>query len=223
MSPITRIFLLLLSLCLVGVVGCKGNKGAACTYRSDCADLEACVDGTCEAVECFDSTDCAEGKFCTQGRTCKAGCGSDLDCVAGETCNDNNECAVYACRDTELDCAYGQYCQSSGECVDSKKPHCDTCDATINVDCGDNDTACVVWDAPKTCNGSDSDCPSGYACDLFPDFQYYCHQDRCLVTCDPDDADPCPRGFACIDGILEGDPNAYCVGDCDYMSDNGYL
>ncbi len=205
------------------LMGC-GSSGQQCLYTSDCGEGFICSEtGICIVAECVNNSQCGIGSYCGSGNVCTAGCSEDLDCEAGKTCNvETHECAAYGCRSTELDCALGQYCEAStGECKDDTRGHCTICD----IDGGNNQCGggtCFVWDVFGNCN-SDNQCADNETCDLFQEGRL-CHLDRCLLECDPNATLNCPRGLTCTIGILTTAPNtAYCIGDCDYLKEEGYL
>ena len=141
--------------------------------------------------------------------------------MAGETCDEStNTCGEYGCRDTELDCEYGEYCDTTtGECYPDDRNLCGTCDITAaNNTCGPG-AECAAYGG-DTC-WTDADCAAGESCDLFAD-GFYCHRDWCLHQCDTNDANACPRGFSCTAAFV-GDPTTFCVADCEYLVDNGFL
>jgi hypothetical protein len=201
-----------------------GGGGQQCLYTSDCGDGFVCDEtGTCSVAECANNTQCGIGTYCNGDNVCTSGCSEDLDCEAGTTCNvEAHQCEAYGCRTTELDCALGQYCDTStGECLDDERGHCNVCD----VDGGNNQCdagTCVIWDVFDTCN-NDNQCGTDETCDLFLEGRL-CHKDRCLLTCDPGAELNCPRGLTCTVGVLADAPNtAYCLGDCDYLKEFGFL
>ena len=212
---------LLLTVGLVGLLGCNNEKAPECVDNGQCPEGNACVQNACEEVSCLTSAECDINQFCNPFYECEGGCETSDDCTAGETCKDH-VCDVYGCRSTNLDCEYGEYCDtSSGECKTSSKPHCESCDAAATSSCGSNAT-CYIWEVDDgTCTG-DRDCEDGWYCDNIESAtSKNCHQDFCVVDCDPDDENACPRGFTCQDATGLG---AYgCIADCSFMIENGYL
>ena len=204
----------------VAWMGCSGPEVAeGCEYHSDCPDGSLCEDEECEEVECTSSEDCQPGYFCAARFECAPGCEDDTDCAAGESCNEQNQCAEYGCRTTELDCAYGEFCdQDLGECYEDDAPHCAECDINAtNTQCG-GEGDCFYLDG-GSCT-SDSDCEEGYSCDTVG-FDRICHADICLVTCNPNAEEPCPRGYQC--GDVTGLGDYYCFADCVWLRNEGYL
>ena len=209
-------FLLFLSLVLAGCG--KSNKDGSCTYHSDCADGELCRDSTCKAVECKSAEDCGFGRYCDGQFFCQDGCANDKGCAAGETCNaEKHTCKSYGCRSTELDCAYGQYCDTTtGECYEATEPLCKSCDISNTSDeCGSS--ALCFYTEGDTCS-SNADCEAGYDC-VTRGGTSRCVSAFCLNECDPDQDDPCPRGFQCV----RTSSGYYCNADCLFMTQGGYL
>jgi len=207
------------------MASCGGGGDQQCLYTSDCGEGSICTEtGICLVVECSSDSHCGIGSYCGDDNVCTAGCSEDLDCSAGQTCNtDTHSCATYGCRSTELDCALGQYCDaSSGSCKDDDRGHCNVCDIDGGANqCGGQGT-CVIWNAFDNCN-TDAQCGTDETCDLFIEGKL-CHLDRCLLTCDPNAELNCPRGLTCTVGVLTTEPNtAYCIGDCDYLKESGFL
>jgi len=201
-----------------------GGGAQQCLYTSDCDDGFVCDEtGACIVAECSGNSDCGVGTYCNADNVCTAGCSEDLDCDAGTTCNvESHQCVEYGCRTTELDCALGQYCETStGECKDDDRGHCNICDVDGGANqCGNG--TCVIWNVFDTCT-NDNQCGADETCDLFIEGRL-CHQDRCLLTCDPNAELNCPRGLTCTVGVLVDEPNtAYCIGDCDYLKESGFL
>lgn len=209
------------------LVACGGQQAAECTYDSQCGELAICQGepGVCVSVDCLESADCATGSYCSSAYRCDPGCGTDRDCDAGKLCNVNTHvCESTGCRSTELDCALGQYCDpSDGKCKQDDRGHCqDLCDAATEVSCS-GQRACAVMSTGASC-GNDNHCEDGWNCDTFAGGASVCHLDYCAIQCDPDAEQTCPRGMSCFQGVRYDKPNlAYCVGDCAYLTDNGFL
>jgi len=89
---------------------------------------------------------------------------------------------------------------------------------TLLSACGGSGT-CFVFQQGDTCN-NDSQCPSGWYCDQFAFGEpKYCHEDFCMVTCNLNDAEPCPRGYQC--GLVGAtNPNNYCYAECSWLNEN---
>lgn len=208
---------------LLFVLACtKQAEVAECTYDTDCGEDAICAeDGTCVDVECLASIECDVGEFCSDDYQCEEGCAESDDCEAGEACNDG-ECEPYGCRSTELDCPWGTYCDvPSGDCLTDDRNHCEPCDAVVNnTGCGNN-SECFILETSNGCT-NDSDCPSGWRCD---DIQgqvvaRVCHRDWCAVSCNPNAELQCPNGMTCTN--VGGGQN-YCIGDCGFLTENGFL
>lgn len=207
---------------ILALAGCgKKDAGSQCHDNGDCGSLQACIDNTCRDVQCVTSADCEIHQFCTNKHMCLNGCASDSDCEAGESCDTTaHKCVAYGCRSSQLDCDYGQVCDTeSGECNSAGQALCQSCDAaSLGNQCGRG--SCFVVGVGSSCR-KDADCESGWSCDYFgAGYGSLCHQDFCMTTCNPNAADPCPRGFECTDG---GDGKYYCYADCGYLTSNGYL
>ncbi|MED5369866.1 MAG: hypothetical protein VX899_02520 [Myxococcota bacterium] len=233
---------------LLMMLACEGGAGTAeCVDITDCDEGQACVDGSCATVQCLESSECEIGQFCDpRNYVCRAGCEVDDDCLAGQDCNtQTHECEDSACRTAELDCAVGQLCDSvTGQCYDSPIDLCSqNCDSMeLWTGCSGTE-ACVAYATDKTCSGdgqcsgnetcdpfiiqyvnSASECPAGstYGEDWVNGrycYQNLCHEDFCMPTCNPNNADSCPAGFQCLsDGVSN-----FCYGECPYYVDNGYL
>ena len=212
------------------LIGCGGAGGstAQCVDNGQCNAGQGCLDGQCVAAECIASTECGLGQFCSQADfSCKEGCLEDSDCFAGEECNaEAQSCQSYGCRSTALDCKAGEYCDldrnsaSYGECYKDTTKHCKLCDFE-NANSCPNGMECYIWDLGETGCFTDNDCPNNWKCDLMSDFQFYCHQDRCLADCNPNDTESCPSGFKCRD--LSGFGDYQCAADCGYLKDAGIL
>jgi hypothetical protein len=175
---------------LLFVLGCVGAKQPECVDNGNCHDGQACVEQTCQDVECLASIDCAFGNYCDLEESayeCRSGCASNDDCPAGEECNlDDNECEAYGCRNTDLDCGLGQFCdEDEGECYDAEGEFCTSCDDDP-TDCGDS-----------TCFSFNPDDRN--------------HDNYCLAPCRVGE-DDCPRGYDCVDVTEMGD--YYCFADC---------
>ena len=202
------------------------SNGAVCVDNGQCGEGQACVEEVCTDVACTSSASCDLGEFCSDKNwTCEAGCLSDSDCSAGSTCNtEKRECEEYGCRSTQLDCEIGELCdveqtEEYGECYEDTRAHCQVCDAGNNSSCPNN-ASCFVFELGDNCR-RDSDCPDGWTCDMMADFQNYCHRDRCLVECNPNNANACPRGYQC--GDTSGFGDYHCIADCAYLDEGGYL
>jgi len=186
----------MLSLILLfsGLLGCSTGTKAECTDNGDCTEAgNACVAGKCKAVDCLSSADCEVYNFCNPNYECQSGCETDDDCTAGDTCNKKK----HECS------AYG--CRST----DLDCEYGERCNATTG-ECEKNGDWC------ETCNANNLySCGTDQYC-----FPYSTDGDGyCWHFCDSDS--DCPRGFQCYE--LGGVYNNVCVGDCDYMTSNGYL
>ncbi len=202
------------------------SKTPDCVDHGQCNDGQACMEGVCAPADCLSSTECGLGEYCSPAKfTCTSGCINDSDCFAGEECNlENRSCVSYGCRSTALDCAAGEFCDTDansntfGECYKDTRNHCKICDSERN-NCP-NGMDCFIFELGDACY-KDSDCDNNWSCDMMSDFNFYCHRDRCLSTCNPNKADSCPSGFSC--GDTSGFGEYYCIADCAYLKENGHL
>ncbi len=217
---------ILTTLLLALTLSCSGSgdgpaKDGACANNADCPDNFLCLEEVCTEIGCTESSDCALGYYCDATYTCTTGCSEDIDCIAGESCDEaTNTCGEYGCRDTDLDCEYGEFCDTtSGECYPDTRDLCGGCDITVPNPTCDVGAECAAYGG-DSCN-TDNDCPDGQACDLFSDGKF-CHMDVCLFQCNASDSEACPRGFSCTEAYV-GDPTTYCVADCEYLLENGFL
>ena len=204
---------MLVAICVAVFTGCHTTE---CENTSQCSDGQACIEETCEDVECLNSSDCDIQHFCTDKYTCLGGCEADGDCRAGEICDtDVHQCTGYSCRDTELDCEYGEYCDTTtGECYEDAS-HCTECP----------DGSCDGGGACETLGGelckSDKDCEGHETCEYYAGFGSICSADYCFFECNPDDEEPCPRGYHCLDFYGDGSFTG-CYADCGILSELGY-
>ncbi len=161
-----------------------------CADNSYCEGMQACIDDTCQAVDCLVNSDCGLGKVCSAdaGYACADGCEGDSDCLANETCS-GGQCEASACEDVDLDCGIGQLCEE-GECT-VMEAFCDACDDS-------------------------TPCPEGYTCNWFDKEKV----SACLPDCVPSNTeDPgCPSRTICQgegDGTgicAAGCPDLWAVG-----------
>jgi hypothetical protein len=174
------------------VAGCS-TAAPECIDAGDCRTGEACIAGTCQQVGCLTSADCDVRQYCEVGlQVCLDGCRVDDDCLAGETCDPRERrCEVYGCRDTQLDCYYNEVCD----------PATGWCETSDEAHC-------------KPCN-NDNVCGDG-AC-----FDFGKPETYCLVACNPNQPDTCPRGYDCADAT--GLNDFYCIGWCPLYDEFGYL
>lgn len=218
--------LLVLALAL-GLAGCSKTADtgaqAECASTEDCADGLQCIDAQCIEVQCTTSSDCPFESYCdTSSYTCLDGCLQDNDCLAGDICDEvARSCVEAECVDTQLDCEVGQLCDpNSGSCVDDTRGHCGQCDyfATGNQ-CPGGD--CWYFELGEKCN-NDGQCDPGWSCDRMGSYGKICHRDYCFMTCNENVPNSCPAGFACQQ-LFTNIPTTYCVADCTYLDDSGYL
>lgn len=223
-----------------------------CQDNSQCDVMQACLEGSCEDVECLASSDCPLHSFCTteaKTYTCREGCDTVDDCMAGEDCNtETSTCEAYGCRSTELDCPVGSTCNTaSGECSEVAGLCTTTCDVgNLSNTCGGSST-CEVGETSGECT-RDRDCETGYLCDMFQVTPEECetNQDCSEGTCYG--AIPGFMAGACVANLCHKDfcmPNCntnqpdcaagfsceslgvgtqgVCWGACQWFLDHGYL
>ena len=109
---IAMLFTLLFVACGLG-----GGGAPECVDNGECGELQACIEQSCEDVECVTSDTCEIGRFCdTERYVCRDGCASDEDCLAGQECA-GSTCQDKPCRNSELDCTAGETCNpNTGGC-----------------------------------------------------------------------------------------------------------
>lgn len=191
--------------------GCQGRMAPAqdCYDDGDCSAeglLQACVEGSCQSVDCLSSGDCPLGAHCADA-ACVSGCEGDGDCFSGQHCAAGS-CVQSECRSTDLDCYAGQFCVD-GTCVDAVDMGLSTCTA---CDSGDPFDMMLGDDGRpigyESCGGEGAFClvnSSGG-----PE---YCTT-ACMANVD------CPAAFECIDIVIidTGEViGANCIGPCDLM------
>lgn len=211
----------------LGLSACKteetGTPQGECATAEDCPEALQCVESHCINVECTTSSDCPFETYCnTHTYACVDGYQHDDDCLSGYSCDQVAQTCVEAtCEDTQLDCAVGELCDAnSGSCIEDTRNHCGSCDVGASGNqCPGGE--CVAWEVGDACN-NDSQCPSGWYCDQFTGLGRVCHKDYCLMTCNPNVDNSCPSGFSC--GLVyKGDPTTYCVADCTFLTEGGFL
>ena len=204
----TALILLALGVLLVGC----GRRSAPvpCFDDGDCGgggEVEACVEGNCQAVDCLTSLDCAIGSWCDNERSedgsarelvCVDGCQGDPDCLAGTDCQEG-VCLERPCRSTQLDCGMGEVCdETTGACEPAGAAYCAPCDSTLTT----VDDGGTAWDpcddhflGHPECGGIGSFCIGDGSGDTF-----------CAPDCELDV--DCPQGYACA--VIQSDLTALC-------------
>ncbi len=226
-----RLLLIVLSITVALSCGRPSRWGQTCFDNGDCndeaassegdIDLEACIDGECDDVDCLTSSDCVVGQYCDiDDYACREGCESDGDCFAGQSCNEDGECEVYGCRSTVLDCDFNEVCnEDTGLCEQAPGFQCNECEPEDNYR-DDNGTPVNPCDdtigGNIGCGGQGSVC-AGQAPDAI-----------CWTPCtEPGAPDQCPVGFTCLIaswtpgfGCNEVELGPYCapVAGCDPVS-----
>lgn len=215
MLPRQAILLVLGSAALCA--GCNSRRaGDACSDASECGgdsdQLQACVEGYCQDVECLSTSDCPIETVCDVENLdfeCEPGCNTDLDCPAGKTCDDG-ECEAYGCRSSLLDCDRGEFCnEETHECEQAEGAYCVECSPGDNEwDPGEPNTVCddvLLW----------HDFCEGYC------VAWYYGTPVCMVACE--EQEDCPAGYSCQEIIWPlpvGCTQDYavfgkaCVSDC---------
>ena len=189
--------------------GCTEPNG---TYGKAYCDDTGCFKCDDELCMALDNERCAEDSQCAPGETCTTiGCAAP--CAAG-TCDADDLCidgfcvpkgfprvkpidAVVACADDGA-CPEGEICGESGVCV----PRCQSDDqcgpGMVCVPCG----KCQPEEAPATCGTLPAFCSAEQACGGGKQ----CLGNRCHFECDAAQAEPCPVGQVCAEGLCKDDP-----------------
>ncbi|MDP6934614.1 MAG: hypothetical protein QGG40_16950 [Myxococcota bacterium] len=218
MNRWTRTILLATILLLTGCWDSGSSTSTGCIDEGDCSDGMACVNEECQTVDCLTSNQCGIGEFCNAKYKCLEGCEEDGDCQAGANC-ESGTCVEYSCRSTQLDCSIGEFCdESSGDCYEDDAPHCEECDPYATSACGSSGDCWGFYGS--TCSPGGNDCPSGSTCEMYAWGVYYCLSYNCYVECNPNEDDPCPRGYQC--GDVTGLGDYVCYADCAWLNENGY-
>jgi hypothetical protein len=193
---------LLLSFVLVqsscSAPGLDPRSGEPCFSQNHCSadanSLRACIDNSCQEVECLSSADCGLGAVCDledNRNECVAGCQGNYDCPPGSNCLDGL-CQEYGCRTTVLDCAFGEICNpETKQCELAEGPFCQPgCDPLENVfdDRGTDDLCDDVALSNPSCGEGASSCWWAIG-ETVEDTRCYVH---CETTGD------CPAGFQCV-------------------------
>jgi len=190
--------LIVLSVALL--TSCSGGNSLRCADDAGCEGIAVCNEvGLCQEVECTLPEQCGLGETCRENE-CVVGCDGDQDCLAGETCGDSGQCEPYGCRSTTLDCNYGERCDTfTGQCVTDTAPHCQA--------------NCTVDFFGDTCSAQ----YPGAVCACFDGNGSQCFESYCLVSCDANAADPCPRGYQCVQAF-QNSTVTYCIADCEFVN-----
>lgn len=135
-----------------------------CETDGDCAVVERCVAGGCEAIPCTSSLDCGQRGFICERGACVPGCAlPEAPCPEGRFCRaggaPTGEC-VEGCNQDQ-DCDFGYACDLSLEqptCVE--EPPCD-----VDEECR-ADEVCRQGSCQQSPCAEDADCPQGQTCAL---------------------------------------------------------
>jgi len=176
-----RFFLLCVGLAL-SLVGTGCQDPPECDKSTPCDFGEVCKQGVCESIGCATSAQCSMESFCADG-VCTAGCAEDADCYPGDFCNvEAGVCESAGCTDTRLDCGYKEFCNEfSGECYDAGGYFCKDCND--EQDCGGNGNRCTGYGFCGVSCESNDDCPSGFNCFPFVDFNGNVVDYQCFTYC----------------------------------------
>jgi Cys-rich repeat protein len=120
-----------------------------CLEHTDCPPGQACIDNSCEEVDCITDAECLAGSVCVDNTCVPIPCVDDGDCPQGSECNQDlgvcqleklpgTDCLVTNDCDDSTGCASGYClrCQGLGE------DNCNGC--ASNADCGAGFPHCNV-------------------------------------------------------------------------------
>ena len=215
------------------------NGNNYCAQSVDCGNGLLCVNNQCMEPECASSSDCQIEEYCSDLFQCVSGCTLNSDCFAGDLCIEQ-QCTPRGCRDAELDCKVGEYCDdNSRTCYEDSFDHCGQCSFSQwenGIDGGE----CVAYrfDEFSSCNWDEANqrgtgCLSLESC--FPRYLFDPYESEGGVcasvfkfkTCNPNDEQPCPRGFSCYEDVYndpyQQPPINVCISDCEFLIRNGLL
>jgi len=191
----TFVFTALLGL---GLGACNGTEEqgplSECLDNFDCQGTQACLDGTCQVVDCLSDNDCPLDTLCSEeaGWVCGDGCTTSADCLAGKECTEDGVCAETSCESRD-ECGVGEFC-TDGAC-DYLEGFCDLCDQA------DPDS-----------------CLDGFVCKHFDKENV----DACVYSCDitlPEANSYCPTGSECV-GSTNGE---VCNAGCPDLIAAGFI
>lgn len=203
--------------------GCWPVPNDPCVNGLECGADEVCTDYGCARVCSFD-TDCAAGEACLQAGYCGPAqvdgdpCAVDDDCTHGMICEDN--VCVTGCQSDDECSEFGEgwVCTSCGRCQPPEQPTCGEwkilCET--NEECGAGRLCTELARCAYTCDETSPVCPLGQVCAAGvcvedPDPA----QPQCLFSSD------CSTQAACTDnGCLC--VNTYCRSLCDTTTDCGW-
>jgi hypothetical protein len=196
-----------------------------CASRSDCGQLQACLDNACVDVECHpEEVHCAP-YACSPDFRCRTDCSSDGHCAEGFACN-ARECIPDECIEGPNTATCNGYLCVAGRCLTacSGNRECtagylcvdgvcrvDECTAMGTVTPPCSGFACALGSCLTACQ-VDSECAEGYACRA-PD----CVRIIDGLACENDET--CNPGRCC----RRGDGTGECAesGKCDLGSSCG--
>lgn len=166
-----------------------------CTENTDCESPKECIDSRCKVPgACDSSAECLEAEtYCNKSSgMCVSGCLQDVHCGdAAKECK-NGTCVSKGCTHN-YQCSFEEECnKTTAECVPMAKDHCAACDAQAEGECGGDPNLCVSFQ-------DEDEQPLG---------------DFCLLTCEDDEIDQCPQGYACQQIEGDGVSGFYCVRQC---------
>ena len=211
---------------LTGPRFCSGGSCAEGGEVSNCpGGLVVCQDATSCKPGCTATVDCASGSWCDQG-ACSPAEEAGAGCTADEQCG-SAHCQNGYCCDAGECCASDEDCDDANACTEDVCYESVCLSGSVEGACGasqcDGD---VYWPTPSCLEGEcvgpneSTDCAAGVPpCSLGICTSTGCttepvNGDECVVAscvggqlttggtceegqCVPDDAQPCPGGFAC--------------------------
>ncbi len=184
----------------------KNRCATRCTTNAQCASEQQCAGGKCgrssNGAVCEDGSDCASG-FCVDGVCCNVACSGP--CVSCNQTGSVGHCQYVSIGLPDSDCN-GQdrtTCGSTGLCDGQG-----TCTLyPANTVCAPSSCSGLIENVPRTCDGK-GQCQDAQLVDCAP---FICSDGACTDSCDPQNADTCESGHACV-ADTSGGTSAYVCG-----------